>query len=936
MSGAIAVVLVAALPAAGQSYAITHFAGSAGGSGWSDGTGSAARFSYLGEVATDSSGNVYAADTVNQTVRMITADGTVTTLAGLPGSSGSDDGTGSAARFYNPGAVAVDGAGNVYVADTGNSTIRKIAPGGIVTTLAGLARSPGSVDGTGSSARFYDPSGVAVDGSGNVYVADTSNATIRKITGAGVVTTMAGAAGNPGSADGAGSAAQFLSPGGLAVDGSGNVYVADTGNHTVRKLTSAGVVATLAGLAGSPGSADGTGSAASFYLPQDVAVDGSGNVYVADTGNDTIRTITPSGAVTTLAGLAGNAGSADGTGSAARFFLPAGAAVDGAGNVFVADARNATIRKIAPGGVVTTLAGSATAWGIADGTGSAAGFNYPAGVAVDGSGNVYVADTFNSTIRKITPAGTVTTLAGMAGSPGSANGMGSAAAFNYPAGVAVDGSGNVYVADTYNNTIRRITGGGVVTTVAGQAGYFGSVDGTGSAALFDHPQSLAVDGSGNVYVADAFNDTIRKITSGGVVTTLAGLAQSSGSADGTGSAAQFNYPQGVAVDGAGNIYVADTQNSTIRKITSGGVVTTLAGLAQSSGSADGTGSAARFSFPTGVAVDGSGNVVVSDTANNTIRGITTGGVVTTLAGLAGSYGSVDGVGSGVRFNDPRGVAVDILGNVYVADASNHAIRKGTPPSPSLLLSGGRVLVTVNWQNPYSGESGVASALPENDQYGFFFYSDPNNPEVFVKVLDFSTGSALCFVGGLTDFYYKVTFTMVRTGQMLVFEKPAYQYIGYVNNSDLKFAGAPGLPAASAASNGVTFVGALPIGGTSTAGVAVPMGQTSAVATQSLPFSSGRVSVSVDWINPYSGQTGTAYGIPKADQYGFFYYADPGNPEVFVKVLDFSTGSALVFVGGLTDFYYKVTFTVLRTGQTLVFEKPAYQYIGFVDNSTLRF
>jgi sugar lactone lactonase YvrE len=554
-------------------------------------------------VAVDGSGTVYVADYYNDTIRKITPAGVVTTLAGSATDySGSADGTGSAARFDNPSGVAVDGSGNVYVADSSNHTIRKIAPAGVVTTLAGTAGSYGSADGTGSAARFYQPRGVAVDGSGNVYVADTGNHTIRKITPAGVVTTL--------------DAARFYRPNGVAVDGSGNVYVADTDNHTIRKITPAGVETTLAG--SSPGIADGTGSAARFYYPWGVAVDGSGNLYVADTYNHTIRKITPAGVVTTLAGTARSSGSADGTGSAAQFNQPAGVAVDGSGNVYVADTDNNTIRKITPAGVVTTLAGTATFYGgSADGTGSAARFYWPFGVAVDGSGNVYVADGANDTIRKITSAGVVTTLAGTAGSPGSTDGTGSAARFYNPYGVAVDGSGNVYVADVLNHTIRKITPAGVATTLAGTAGSSGSADGTGSAARFYYPYGVAVDGSGNVYVADTYNHTIRKITPAGVVTTLAGTPGRGSSVDGTGSAALFYQPAGVAVDGSGNVYVADTWNNRIRKITPAGVVTTLAG--SSPGIADGTGSAARFNQPAGVAVDGSGNVYVADSNNSTIR-----------------------------------------------------------------------------------------------------------------------------------------------------------------------------------------------------------------------------------------------------------------------------------------------------------------------------
>jgi sugar lactone lactonase YvrE len=219
------------------------------------------------------------------------------------GYGGSADGTGAAARFNGPSGVAVDGAGNVFVADNGNNTIRKVTPSGVVTTLAGTAGSYGSADGTGAAARFCSPSGVAVDGAGNVFVADGNN-TIRKITPSGVVTTFAGTAGSYGSADGTGGAARFSSPEGVAVDGAGNVFVADTGNNTVRKITPAGVVTTLAGSADSSGSADGTGAAARFNGPQGVAVDGSGNVFVADTGNNAIRKISTSGVVTTIVGVA--------------------------------------------------------------------------------------------------------------------------------------------------------------------------------------------------------------------------------------------------------------------------------------------------------------------------------------------------------------------------------------------------------------------------------------------------------------------------------------------------------------------------------------------------------------------------------------------------------------------------------------------------------
>ncbi|WP_184338484.1 NHL domain-containing protein, partial [Prosthecobacter vanneervenii] len=478
------------------------------------------RISYVG-----GDGNDITLTRVGGTAQIPNGGGyTWTTLAGSLGGVGSQDRTGAQASFYYPFGTAVDSSGSMYVADTFNHTIRKVTSAGVVSTLAGSAGESGSADGTGSVARFNNPTGVAVDSAGNVYVADKYNHTIRKVTSAGVVSTLAGSAGVKGSTDDTGSAARFFSPSGVAVDSAGNVYVADLGNHTIRKVTAAGVVSTLAGSAGVIGSVDDTGSAASFNIPSGVAVDSAGNVYVADSGNSVIRKVTEAGVVSTLAGSTEATGSMDGTGSAARFNNPSGVAVDSAGNVYVADGGNSTIRKVTSAGVVSTLAGSAEARGSADGTGSAARFNNPGGVAVDSAGNVYVADYINSAIRKVTTAGVVSTLAGSAEVSGSVDGTASSASFNTPTGVVVDNAGNVYVADQFNHTIRKVTAAGVVSTLAGSAGVSGSADGTGSAAEFYYPSSVAVDSAGNVYVADQFNHTIRKVTAAGVVSTLAGSA----------------------------------------------------------------------------------------------------------------------------------------------------------------------------------------------------------------------------------------------------------------------------------------------------------------------------------------------------------------------------------------------------------------------------
>jgi len=332
--------------------------------------------------------------------------------------------------------------------------------------------------------------------------------------------------------------------------------------------------------------------------------------------------------VSTLAGQALTTGTTDATGAAARFDNPEGIAVDSAGMVYVVDTVNCTIRKVTPAGVVSTLAGTPGVAGSSDGTGSAAQFNYPAGIAVDSAGNLYVADTFNSTIRKITPAGGVTTLAGLAPtaavpSPensGSANGTGAAARFNFPRGVAVDGADNVYVADTLNSTVRKITPAGVVTTLAGNPAQTPqTLDGTGAAALFDYPFGIAVNSAGSIWVADTSGQTIRAVTPAGVVTTIGGLAGNAGSAGGAGAVARFNSPTAIAVDGTGNLYIADTNNSLVREITPDGTVVTLAGLAGNTGSVNASGSSARLFFPYGIAVDSAGNLYLADTYNAEVR-----------------------------------------------------------------------------------------------------------------------------------------------------------------------------------------------------------------------------------------------------------------------------------------------------------------------------
>lgn len=609
------------------------------------------------------------------------------------------------------GTVAVDGAfsnGGLTFAGGAFATGGLVDAGGIVSgggilssggipavggsassggTGAGGKQANGGISGTGGDT--LDASASVNDAcldDGLAVQAETSSSGASMDVGENVEPTLnlvAGALGGEGMQDGTGPVARFYDPTGLSSDGKGHLFVADQFNYTIRKIDLAtGVVSTLAGTPGAVGSGDGIGTSASFDTPSGVAYDGVGNLLVADADNHLIRIIDLStGVVGTLAGSTKISGSADGAGMSAQFYYPRGVACDGLGNVFVADAFNHTIRKVVIStGEVSTLAGTAKASGSADGNGAAARFNYPGALLFDGAGGLFVADTRNNTIRKIVlSTGAVTTLAGSAGTSGSADGVGTAARFNNPVGIGSDGAGSLFIADSFNHTIRKfVIATAAVTTLGGSAGTLGSADGTGSSARFNHPDGIASDGSGSLFVGDSSNHEIRRVViATGAVTTFAGAIAHPGSTDAVGADARFFSPSRVVYDGADNLFVADEINTAIRKIViSTGAVTTFVGSANNSGAADGIGAAASFGYLMGLATDGAGNLFVSDSSGCTIRKVVIATrAVTTIAGLAGSKGSADGTGSDARFYYPSDLTADQAGNLFVADTFNHTIRK---------------------------------------------------------------------------------------------------------------------------------------------------------------------------------------------------------------------------------------------------------------------
>lgn len=773
---------------------VTTLAGSSS-PGDTDGVGANASFSYPSDIAVGPDGHLVVADRYSHRIRRVTSEGVVTTLAGS--TSGYADGQGAAAQFRFPAGLAVDGTGHIYVADTLNQRIRRVSPDGLVTTVAGSVL--GTNDGTGSDAQFSDPARIVIAADGDLRVTDSYYGRVRRVTSTGVVTTIAGSF--PGDTDGPAATALFHAPTGLAYDALGVLYIADTLNHKVKRLTSAGVVSTVAGSL--QGDVEGPGPDARLSQPVALVVDAYGVLYV--TANQRIRKLTPQqGTQTTGMGsmalvitaapqtsLVARTGSvtiggqtvtvtqaggtprfslemspwspsadggattatlvsslsdapwaassseswltvdpADGVGSATLTLTVAAnastsvrtAAVTAGGTTLTVTQRGIASFAIAPaswhvgheGGSqlvvvtasepdavwtaeshvpwlsvprervsVTTLAGSQET-GSADGTGSMARFYHPHGLAVDASGTLYVADTYNHRIRRVTSDGVVTTFVGSI--PGGDDGPPPDGLLSEPVGGVFDGAGNLFVVDRHDGRIRRIAADRTITTLAGS--FPGYADGVGAEARFAVPSGIAIDQAGNLYVADRANHRIRKVTQAGVVTTFAGAGR--GSADGPATVAEFHGPTGVAVDPSGIVYVTDYDSNRIRRITPDGYVTTLAG--STPGFADGTGTAAQFRGPAGLALDAEGALFVADRLNARIRKVTPDGTVTTVSGSEPGY--ADGAGLSVRFGDVLGIAVGPNGRLFVTDQGSliRAVSRHDAPVAGGTGSDGVVIV----------------------------------------------------------------------------------------------------------------------------------------------------------------------------------------------------------------------------------------------------
>ena len=646
----------------------------------------AATSASLGEplgIAADSSGNVYF--TSLQDVFKVDGTGTLTLLAGtgLPGYSG-DGGLAAGASLSFPNGLALDGSGNLYIADTGNNRVREISAAGVITTVAGNGVRGYSGDGgAAGSAELNSPTSIALGASGNLYIDDFGNGLIRKVSSGGVITTVIG-----------------ITVPNLAVDESENMYVAEPACECVAEL-SPSLNATL--LAGGGSNFPGDGGPATSALLEllgGIALDPSGDLYIATAGN--IRKVSPAGIINTVAGDGAPGYSGDGGAAiSAQVNRPSAIALDGLGNLYIADTYNGRIRKVRPDGSILTVAGSGdSAYSGDGGQGASARLFHPTNAAVDGSGNLYIADAGNNRVRKVSVSGVISTFAGTgaAGASGEGGqamaaqlngdsgngGQATAAQLNGPTAVVVDGTGNVYIADSA--AVRKVAPGGTVSNLAGTgiAGYSGD-GGPATAAQLNGPSGMALDAAGDLFIADTNNGRVREVTPAGLISTVAGAGGFGYSGDGgAATSAEIGYPTGVAVDPAGNLYIAQ---GVVRKVAPGGAISTV----ESEGNV------------TGVAVDASGSVYLAYRDAHQVNKTYPSGVSTGVAGDGvQGYSGDDGVGTAAALWSPNSVTVDAAGDVYVTDSAANTVRRVALLNPLSMVTVGPLA---------RGATGVVYAQP---------------------------------------------------------------------------------------------------------------------------------------------------------------------------------------------------------------------------------
>lgn len=646
-------------------------------------------------VATDLRGNVYASDGSRNIVVKISPEGTLTVVAGngIAGHSG-DGGPATGASLKNPAGLAVNAAGDLYIADERNGRIRKVTADGAITTVAGGGSSTFR-DGGPATAGRLSARGVAVDAAGNIYIADTYSHRIRKVTAAGTISTIAGNGTQGFSGDGGPVVNAVLdTPNGIAVDSSGTLFIADQSNSRIRRIANNGIISTVAGNGTGTYTGDGGQAVvAGVGNPRSVALDNSGNLNIAQGYPYPVRKVTPAGVISTVAGGRAGFSGDGGPAMAAALNELQGVAVDAVGNLYIADSINGRVRKVSAGvsGTITTLAGTGLANFAGDGGPAvSAALSEPLGVAVDSTGNLFIADHLNHRIRKVVANGTISTVAGN-GTEGVSGDGGAAinASLGDPTAVALSGAGELYIADSAGGKIRKVTPVGIISTVAG-----------GGPDFLAGPRGVTLDAAGNLYIADTFNHRIRRVNMAGITTTVAGTTQGFSGDGGPATAASLNSPYGVAVDADGNLYIADSTNRRVCRVAPNGTITTVAG-----GGSNFTGNgipatSAALSYPIAVATDATSNFYIGDSGIQRVRRVGRDGIINDVTGTGdASFSGDGGPASSATLNQPSGLALDAAGNLYIGDARNDRVRKILAVAPAVSVSPASLSFTATAGSP---------------------------------------------------------------------------------------------------------------------------------------------------------------------------------------------------------------------------------------------
>jgi len=637
------------------------------------GPATAAQIGNIQGIAVDRLGNIYLSDTDHHQIRKIAPNGTIATIAGTgtAGFSG-DGGPALAAQLNTPYGVAVDLAGYVYIADLGNGRVRRVSPDGAIATFAGGGSSAGVGDGgPATQAPLLAPRNIAIDAAGNVYVSEFNAHRVRKVSPDGTIATVAGTGVAGFRGDGASAAlAQLAFPAGLALDRAGALYIADSQNQRIRKVVN-GIITTALGGA----------TATALLTPVAVAVDLSGDLFVAD-ASAIIHEFSAAGAWSTAAGTGAQGFTGDGgAASSAQLTAPHDLAADLSGNLDIAD--GVRIRQVNSSGRIQTIAGDAYQHSVGDGgQATSAQLYQPSAVSLDSAGNLFIADTGTERVRQVKPSGIISTLAGTGVAGFNNDNIPAANAELYsPFGVAVDQSGSVLIADSYNHRIRKVTGL-TITTFAGTG-----TSGTGPEGLppaqtqLRGPRGVCGDRFGNVFIVDTSNHRVLRVPGVGNVSDAAGNGAPGNAGDGGAARlAQLNQPGACAVDVMGNLFIADTFNHEIRKVLADGTIATVAGTGQPGSAGDeGPATAAALNAPRGVALDGSGGIYIADTANNRIRMVTPDGIIHTIAGQnAAGFAGDGGAALSALLNQPQGLYMDGAGDLYLADTNNNRVRRLVP------------------------------------------------------------------------------------------------------------------------------------------------------------------------------------------------------------------------------------------------------------------